>query len=64
MKGKKQDEPNIYTIRGLFNRIKKKNRSGIDPAIAKSMPTRAKDDDELAHALLGLLRDIRDDKLD
>jgi len=64
MKGKKRDEPNIYTMHGLFNRIKKKNRSGTKPAIAKSVPTPAKDDDDLAFALLGLLRDIRDDKLD
>jgi hypothetical protein len=64
MRGRKRDEPNIYTMRGLFNRIKNKNRSGTKPAIAKNVPTPAKDDDELAHALLGLLRDIRDDKLD
>jgi hypothetical protein len=64
MKGRKRDEPNIYTMRGLFNRIKKKNNHGMDPAIAKSVPNPTKDDDELAYALLGLLRDIRDDKLD
>ena len=64
MRGKKRDEPNIYTMHGLFNRIKKKNIAGTKPAIAKNVPTPAKDDDDLAFALLGLLRDIRDDKLD
>ena len=64
MKGRKRDEPNIYTMRGLFNRIKNKNRSGMKPAIAKSVPTDDKERDELAHAMLELLKDIRDGKLD
>ena len=64
MKGRKRDEPNIYTMHGLFNRIKKKNRSGTKPAIAKSVPIRDKEHDELAHAMLELLKDMRDGKLE
>ena len=67
MRGRNGDVRNIYTLRGFISRINKKtkiSKSGIEPAIAKNVPTPAKDEDDLAFALLGLLKDISEDKLE
>ena len=67
MRGRNGDVPNIYTMRGFISRINKKAKAskvGIEPAIANTVPTPTDEEDDLAHALLGLLKDIGEDKLE
>lgn len=67
MTGNTRGGPNIYTMRGFISRINRKakaSKPGTKPAIANAVPTPAKDKDELAHAMLGLLKDIGEGKLE